>query len=40
MGDINLKKNDPVLLSSEIPGLDSHFMFGVSSMSTRYSKIT
>ena len=40
MGDINLKKNDSVLLYSKIPGLDSHFMLGGSSMSTRYSKTT
>ena len=36
MGDINLKKNGSVLLHSKISGLDSHFMFGGSSMSIRY----
>ena len=40
MGDINLKKNDSVSLYSKISGLDSHFIFGGSSMSIRYSKTT
>ena len=40
MGDINLKKNGSVLLHSKISGLDSHFMFGGSSMSIRYWKTT
>ena len=36
MGEINSKKNGSVLLYLNILGLDSHFMFGGSSISIRY----
>ena len=35
MGDINLKKNGSVSLYLKMSGLDSHFMFGGSSISIR-----
>ena len=38
MVDINFKKNGSVLLNLKISGLDSHLMFGGSSISIRYSK--
>ena len=40
MGGINLKKNGSVLLYLNKSGLDSHFMFGGSSTTIRYSKTT
>ena len=40
MSDINLKKNGSVLLYLNISGLDSHFTFGGSSTTIRYSKTT
>ena len=40
MGGIILKKNGSVLLYLNISGLDSHFMFGGSSISIRYLKTT
>ena len=40
MGDINLKKNGPVLLYLNISGFDSNFMFDGCSTTIRYLKTT